>query len=223
MPVGPEVTALTRSAGGVLRAVSERATGSPEWPNLHESLMELHEIINDWCDAAARTNRALREIGTGAQSRRELRERASVGNGGGGTYTVFTLKLGRSYVQKAHREIESIMRPAAPLMQRWSADKRRRAARRSLRGMMTIYCAELLLEFELAVEARTEWIGKYREFIDRALTYTEVDPERLRALQEETEQTTAALVILRDQLRDLIKERYPMGDAQGAYTPRLQS
>ncbi|MFF9493502.1 hypothetical protein [Streptomyces flaveolus] len=184
--------------------------------------MELHEIINDWCDAATRTNRALREIGTGARSRQEVRERASVGNGGGGTYTVFTLRLGRSYVQKAHREIESIMHPAAPLMQRWSADKRRRAARRSLRGMMTIYCAELLLQFELAVEARTEWIGTYREFIGQALTDTEVDPERLRVLQQETEETTAALVTVRDQLRDLIKERYPMGDAQGGDTLRLQ-
>ncbi|MER6628582.1 hypothetical protein ABT301_10105 [Streptomyces sp. NPDC000987] len=184
--------------------------------------MELHEILNDWCDAATRTNRALREIGTGAQSRRELRQRASVGNGGGGTYTVFTLKLGRGYVQKAHREIESIMQPAAPLTQRWSADKRRRAARRSLRGMMTIYCAELLLEFELAVEARTEWIGRYREFVDHALTCTEVNPERLRVLRQETEDTTAALVTIRDQLRELIKERYPMGDVHGGNILRSQ-
>jgi hypothetical protein len=178
--------------------------------------MELHEIINDWCDAATRTNRALQQIGTDAQPRRELRQRASVGNGGGGTYTVFTLKLGRSYVQNAHREIDSIMRPAAPLMQRWSADKRRQAARRSLRSLMTIYCAELLLDFELAVEARTGWIGKYREFIDHALVDAAVSPERLRSLREETEETTAALVAVRDQLREFIKEQYPMGYPRGA-------
>ncbi|MEU6105250.1 hypothetical protein [Streptomyces flaveolus] len=216
MPIGPEVTVLTRAAGSVLRGVSERAVGSPSWPNLHESLLELHEVINAWCEAAERANQALQQIGTNAQTRREMKMGASVGNGAGRPYTVFTLKLGRSYVEIAHREINSIMQPAAPLTQRWSADKRRQAARRSLRSLMSVYCAELLEDFDSAVEARTEWVGKYRAFVDHALANAEVSPDRLHSLKAETEETTAALATVRDQLRELIKEQYPMGHASGA-------
>ncbi|MFC9945026.1 hypothetical protein [Streptomyces pratensis] len=216
MPIGPEVTALTRVAGTVVQGVSERATGSPPWPNLHESLIELHEIINDWCEASTRTNRALQQIGTNAQTRRELRGYGDPGsNGADYSITIVTLRLGRGYVEKAHREINSIMQPAAPLMLRWSSYRRRQAGRRSLRNLMTIYCPELLSMFELAVKARTEWVAKYREFIDGALRSGEVSPDSLSSLRAETAETTAALVAARDSLQQLIKDQYPMGYTHG--------
>ncbi|MFF2022940.1 hypothetical protein ACFVW2_14215 [Streptomyces sp. NPDC058171] len=183
--------------------------------------MELHEIIHDWCDAAVRTNRALRQIGTAAEGQWETTYSGG-GNGAGRPYTFLSLKLGRSYVERAHREINSIMEPAAPLTQRWSPNKRRQAARRSLRGLMTIYCAELLLSFEQAVQARTDWVGKYREFIDESLKEGHVSRSRLRSLSAETEETTAALVVARNELKAFIKERYPVGheDLAPADDPR---
>ncbi|WP_372346658.1 hypothetical protein [Streptomyces sp. KL116D] len=177
--------------------------------------MELHEILNDWCEAASQTNQALRHIGKNLESRREIRHKASVGNGGGGSYVVSVIRIKRSYVDSARREIDSLMQPSAPLMQRWSPDKRRQAGRRSLRNLMTIYCGDLLLSFELAVEARTEWIGRYREFIEDALAGNEVCRDRLRALRTETMYTTHELQVVRDRLKEFIKEQYPMGAAQG--------
>ncbi|MEV5981835.1 hypothetical protein [Streptomyces sp. NPDC052114] len=181
--------------------------------------MELHEIIDDWCDAADRTNDALRRAGTDAEVRRR-KELLMLGNGAGPEVVVFRVKLRQGYVETALREIDEIMRPSTPLTQRWSGAKRRQTARRSLRNLMAVYCEELLEDFEEAVEARAEWIGRYREFVHRASANDDgVRRADFLRLGEETEATTAALTAVRDQLKELIKEKYPMGGAGGRPAP----
>ncbi|MEW1925790.1 MULTISPECIES: hypothetical protein [unclassified Streptomyces] len=218
MVVGPEATVVAKAAGNVLRGVSDRATSTPAWPNMHEALMELHEILNDWCEAARKTSEALEQLRTHHLTRRFIAHIGGGGNGAGPRPVTFIgLPLRRGYIEIAQRDIDAVLAPPAPLIQRWSTTKRRQAARRSLRSLMSIYCAELLDDFDRAVEGRVDWVECYRDDMDRALKHG-LQPEDLVRMIQNTTRTTRELVAVRDDMKRLIQECYPMGstDAQTA-------
>ena len=75
---------------------------------------------------------------------------------------------------------------------------------------MRIYCADLLDEFEGAVDARSVWILRHREEIDLALRNGR-SPEELDLMAREAGETTAQLEAARDRLSLLIREQFPMG------------
>lgn len=211
MAFGPDVWNLTQAASSVVRGVSAHTAGSPTWPNVHEALVELHEIVSDWHAAAQAMDEALATMRPNAKvTRRERRHRAGVGNGGGrGSYIAYYLKIQPGYIELAQREIEAVMQPAAPLAQRWSSSKRRQAGRRSLRSLMSIYCETLLDDFDRAVEARVEWVGEYRRFLDAALDH-DVSEQELGNLRNIARDTADKLENVRLQLRDLIKDQFPL-------------
>ncbi|WP_327391940.1 MULTISPECIES: hypothetical protein [unclassified Streptomyces] len=73
-------------------------------------------------------------------------------------------------------------------------------------------CADLLDEFESAVESRADWVTAHRDTIDKALKRGIADVDLDRLIQE-TADTTTQLDTARENLKRLIQERYPMGSA----------
>ena len=213
MVAGPEATVVAKAAGSVLGKVSERATGTPAWPNMHEALLELHEILSDWCEAAKRTGEALERLRSQHLTRVTVEE-MWVTNAGPKRRKVLGIPLKPGYIESARRDIDAVMSSAAPLTQRWSGTRRRQAARRTLRGLMRIYCADLLEGFETAVETRTSWVADHRDTIDRALREG-IGADTLSRMLQETAETTAQLDTVRESLKRLIQERYPMGSPEG--------
>ncbi|WBB58312.1 hypothetical protein O7599_22020 [Streptomyces sp. WMMC500] len=216
MTVGPEATVVAKAAGSVLKKVSDHTSGTPTWPNMHEALLELHEILSDWCEAARRTGEALGHLRSRHLTRVTVEREGGTSNSGVPTrmWTMLGIPVKPGYIESARRDIDAVMSPAAPLTQRWSVTKRRQAARRSLRGLMRIYCADLLEEFEAAVEARSRWVTDHRHKIDRALKQG-IDADELDRLIRETARSTSRLDAVREKLKRLIQERYPMGSPAG--------
>ncbi|MFI9255226.1 hypothetical protein [Streptomyces sp. NPDC053069] len=182
---------------------------------MHEALLELHEILSDWCEAARKTGEALERLRSQHLTRVTVtRDIASVSNAAPPRRKVLGIPLKPGYIELAQRDIDAVMAPSVPLVQRWSVTKRRQAARRTLRGLMRIYCADLLDEFETAVEARVEWVTGHRDKIDHALKQG-IDARELQVMIQETTDTTSQLDTVRESLNRLIQERYPMGSRDG--------
>lgn len=211
MPVGPEATVVAKAASSMLHKVSDNANGTPVWPNMHEALMELHEILHEWCQAATSTSEALERLRSQHLTRRSTGSVCGPNNAGTPIRVPFLkIPLKAGYVEAAQRDIEEIMRPSAPLAQRWNSAKRRQAARRTLLGLMRLYCADLLEEFERAVDARASWMLANREEVNKALQEG-LRSERLEYLIQEAADTAAQLDSAREHLSLLIRENYPMG------------
>ncbi|MFF7357210.1 hypothetical protein ACFZA1_31950 [Streptomyces filipinensis] len=210
MVVGPEATVVAKAAGTMLRGLSEQATTTPAWPGMREALLELHEILNDWCQAAQRTGEALERLRSQHLTRSYVKYMAGVGNGGGRSVRFLGIPLRQGYIEIAQRDIKAIMETSAPLAQRWSSARRRQAARRTLRRLMGIYCPDLLDSFDRAVEGRVDWVTRHRQDIEDALEHG-LQPGTLAGMIRETVRTTTALVAARDDMKRLILERYPMG------------
>ena len=213
MVVGPEATVVAKAAGSVLQKVSDQATSAPTWPNMHEALVELHEILSDWCEAARRTSEALERLRSQHLTRVTVEEMWAT-NAAPRRWKVLGIPLKPGYIELAQRDIDAVMSPALPLTQRWSVTKRRQAARRTLRSLMRIYCADLLDGFEAAVEARSTWVTDHRDTIDRALKQG-IGADALDLMIQEAADTTSELDSVREILKRLIQERYPMGGLDG--------
>ncbi|MEV6480972.1 hypothetical protein [Streptomyces sp. NPDC051576] len=202
----------------MLQKVSDSANGTPAWPNMHEALMELHEILHGWCQAANNTSEALQRLETHHLTSRATRLISGPNNAGTPVRVpLLKIPLKPGYVEAARRDIEGIMRSSAPLAQRWNSAKRRQAARRSLLGLMRLYCADLLDEFENAVDARTSWMLSHRDEINKALQEGILLPSLVYLIRESSD-TAAQLESAREHLNCLIREHYPMGSTNGQQT-----
>lgn len=204
MVVSPEAAAVAKAGSGVLRSVTDRAAATPAWPNMHEALMELHEILREWCEAAKATGRVV-ELLMAEQPRL-----AGAPYPGSNLYAGPT-RFSRTVSRRTRREIDALMAPPAPLAQRWSGTKRRQAARRTLRSMMRIYCPDLLGDFDRAVEARDDWVQNHHGEIRTVLKNRAADG-RLGGLGREMNDTAETLESVRQRLHLLIQEWYPMGN-----------
>jgi len=206
--VGPEAAVVTRAGGLVLQGIKNQAAGVPMWPNMHEAMMELHEILREWCDAAERTSATL----TFLRSQRvpEARDALHWSNVGGRSGMSSVIPGG--YLERTQRDIEAVVEPSAALLQRLDRRKRRQAARRSLRSLMRIYCPDLLEAFDTAVDGRAKWVRENRRTIVKAVRNGLPDSD-LATLADGASQTAAELADVRLQLLTLIRERYPMGNA----------
>lgn len=168
---------------------------------MHEALLELHEILSDWCEAARRTGQALERLRSQHLTRVTVEEMWAT-NAGPKRWKVLGIPLKPGYIELAQQDIDAVMSPVVPLTQRWSVTKRRQAARRTLRSLMRIYCANLLDGFEAAVEARSNWVTGHRDEIDRALKQG-IGANQLDLMIQEAAE------------KRLIQERYPMGSPDG--------
>ncbi len=169
MLTGSEASIVARTGTAAIKGLRSRAPKEPDWPSLHEALMELHAILNEWCDAAEVTVQELNDWLDGAENRStivflQLRTQ----------YTFLLHKTG--YVEGMQQDLHRHLSPKAPLPRRWMARSRKQAARRSLISMMRIYCPELLSDFERATHAREEWVVGNREHLKKAVKDRSFDP-----------------------------------------------
>ncbi|WP_157881402.1 hypothetical protein [Streptomyces phaeochromogenes] len=108
-------------------------------------------------------------------------------------------------------DIDSVLKPSAPVLQRWSGAKRRQAARRSLHTLMDIYCPGLLFDFECAVSARSQWVDEHCRAVNEALKRGLGDSD-FDAMAAQMQTTLESLTSVRQQLLVLIQECYPLGE-----------
>ncbi|MFG2282791.1 hypothetical protein ACGFNQ_29435 [Streptomyces asoensis] len=216
---GIEATVVAKAGTAVLRGVTSQALGAPSWPDMHGALMELHEILSDWCEAAEQTSQAV----TLLKEQRLNEARESYGEPNVFAGVVFWGPVQGSniqtnyfggFVDRATGDIDAVLQPPAPVMQRWSGAKRRQAARRSLRSLMGIYCPDLLTDFNEAVSARSQWVEEHSRTVRKALKAGLSDSE-FEAMAAEMQATLESLQAVRQQLLMFIQERYPMGGASG--------
>lgn len=208
---GIEATVVAKAGTAVLKGVTSQALGTPAWPNMHAALMELHEILREWCEAAERTTEAVTLLKQQqVNEAREIYGSSNVFSVAVQFGTGVQMNAFPSYVNRATGDIDSVLQPSAPIMQRWSGAKRRQAARRSLRSLMGIYCPELLTEFDEAVSARSQWVEEHRRTVRRGLKGGLSESE-FEAMAAEMQATQQSLRSVRQQLLVLIQERYPLG------------
>lgn len=213
---GVEATVVVKAGTAVLKGVTSQALGAPAWPIMHSALMELHEILREWCEAAERTSAAVALLRQ--QRLREARDNYGVSNTG----VMFSVVVGKgvqvgtfnSYVNRATGDIDAVLQPSAPVMQRWSGAKRRQAARRSLGSLMGIYCPELLTDFNAAVSARSQWVEEHGRAVRKALKAGLSDSE-FQVMAADMQATLDGLHAVRQQLLALIQERFPLGGESG--------
>ncbi|MFD9691728.1 hypothetical protein ACFWXO_38885 [Kitasatospora sp. NPDC059088] len=203
MITGPEATIVARAGGSLVRGLREEVTTEPQWPSLHEGLLELFAIISAWCDAADETERLIQQklSGVSGRSGRAL-------NWGDGVV------LGHSNVgiiSDLTAQVDQQLNPKAPLVKRLVPEQRRQAARRTLRNLMAIYCPDLLASFAEATDQRREWVESNRAALKKALAAQEVDRDALRQWAAEAGATKERLISVREDLAALIREKYPMG------------
>ncbi|MEV0193550.1 hypothetical protein AB0I39_34145 [Kitasatospora purpeofusca] len=178
--------------------------------------MELHVVLDEWCESAEATGRYAWETLEGdrpAVTRRSWSnpfaragfEPAPGSGAGGGDNT------GPRFVERRQVEILVLLEGRAHWSKRWLAPQRRSAARRSLRNMMKLYCPEVLESFEAAVAGRSAWIREHRESLPLILSDPDTPTETVEELAIELEQTLDALRGARRQLRDLIRDAFPLG------------
>lgn len=216
MLTGPEATIITRAGGAVVRGVKQQATTSPEWPSLHASLMELHAILDQWCTAAGHTTRLIEmklddEIGQARQTR--FRGRYDFGNSVNmiASQCNSFVMAGEVHAVQIKGSIVNQLTPKVSLVKRLTPEQRRRAARRTLRNMMRVYCPDLLSKFEDATDRRVAWVVANESALMEALAAGSADRDSLLAWAEEARRTTEGLLTVLGELATLITEKYPMG------------
>ncbi|MEV5555813.1 hypothetical protein AB0L44_19330 [Nonomuraea wenchangensis] len=202
LPGVNEASAVVRAGVTVLQA-ARSADRAIDWPSLHEGLLELHAILDDWCTRTEET------------SSRAKRKRARIHSTGvfadGGDGRVYQSSR---FVDGVVLDVDGALNPKPPLLQRWRASARREAGRRSLRTLLRVYCPELLEQFIDAFEDRAEWVLKHQGDIDQWFDGSRSDDE-LDELMGEMDDTARHLRQARDQLRAFIVANYPIWMRQG--------
>jgi hypothetical protein len=188
---------------GVL-AAARMANAPRDWPNVHESLVELYAILDEWCDTGEASNLEIR--------RQIMKRRRALANPGmseaiviGGHFT-----QDNYFVGAMELDSKDLLRPDAPWFQRWSSSKRRSAARRSLASILAVYAPELIKSFDEAISERAGWVKRRDEELKRWLSDTHsIDDEE--SLLEEMEISLTKLRVVRGSLADFINKNFPLG------------
>ncbi|MFJ3833683.1 hypothetical protein ACIPWI_37870 [Streptomyces sp. NPDC090046] len=170
--------------------------------------MELFAVLAAWVDAAEQTERMIRQkIAGESEPRRATGIRAYFGSSvhmtGGLDNTGIISQISEEFRQQ--------LTPMVSLIKRLTPEQRRQAARRTLRNMMSVYCPELLSDFEKATDRRREWVEANRAALMKALAAPDVDYQSLRNWAEEAQETRQGLQNVQEELSSLIRDKFPMG------------
>jgi hypothetical protein len=209
MVTGAEVDAVAKAGATIVQGL-QKANADTKWPQIHEALMELFAIIDEWCEAALNSNKLAERLaddrlnGVDSDAEHDLRQFSNIGFVEVGPFTI------RDYIARTTKDIEGVLSPAPPWVQRWRASKRRAAGRRTLEKVLRIYEPGLLDSFEKAVADRANWVKSHRAHFDEIFAHSRPTEELLEELQE-MENTLDSLVDVRQRLLALIRERYPLG------------
>jgi hypothetical protein len=185
-----------KAGSAIIQAMSKK-TALPQWPNMHESLIALHEILTEWCVAAAGTSgiifhEKVRRRDPGVENLRDEMQANVAGQ----------------YVAEVRGDIAELMQPKLPFYLRWWKARRRAAARRGLRSLLRVYFPDVLTEFIKATEDRAEFARRNHDLERRIMDYSN---EELDSLEQEADGTRRALVTVTEGLAQLINENFPLG------------
>ncbi|MFE5049049.1 hypothetical protein ACFRAI_22335 [Streptomyces sp. NPDC056637] len=182
-----------------------------QWPNARDALMELSVVLDHWCSAAFQSSSCVQEA-------IEFRE-----NRPGEPVPLPTpvdvrfsnawipVVIGPGYVERITRELTEVLDPQVPRRVRLLNRPRSRLfRRRTLKNLIAIYYPELLQSCESATGARGAWVRANRDGFLERLRDLDVPIGELRRQLEESESTRAALVAVRDRLRELIRTQFPL-------------
>lgn len=185
---------------GILAAV-KKFDAPRDWPNVHESLVELYAILNEWCDAAEASNETIR---------RQIDQRRLGSATGDSGKTFHSGAQSGTLVFHMTSDVNDLLRPDAPWFQRWSSSKRRAAARRSLASILAVYAPELIRSFDEATSDRASWVKRRDEELVRWLSEKpSIDDEDV--LIQEMEATLSRLTRVRYSLGEFINTHFPLG------------
>jgi hypothetical protein len=211
MITGAEVSIIAKASSDVTKGVRAALAQPPiGWPNAHEALMELYIILDDWCEAAAKSNEAARtalDARLGDDELPNLGGRAADGFAG--------TNIAHGYVERIARDTKGVLNPRAPWASRWRKSQKRAAARRTLRSMLRIYSPELLETYEAAVNSRATWVAEHRRNFKAALTDSQTPLDDLDAMVNQMDETLGSLLAVRNDLRELINGSFPLGPIRG--------
>lgn len=215
IPGMSEAAAGLKAGSSVVQAL-KRSSSPPQWPDMHESLLALHAVLDEWCAAANGTATMIR----GERRRRSRPARSStpyvgisnvmnvgisnvgfVAGGFGGTV----------FADQARADIETFMRPKARLALRWRGAERRAAARRGLRTLLNVYFPDLLADFTDAIDDRADF-AKRNAGIDSRIR--SLSDDELAEFEAEAESTHRALIRVTDRLAEIIVEIFPLDPAR---------
>jgi hypothetical protein len=213
MITGAEVATVAKVGSSVTQGIKTALNQQPsKWPNLHEALMELYVILDDWCGAAEESNRAAHRS---LEARTNLVPPPIIGKGavmntiGPAHLRAFGITFG-GYVERATGDIKDVLNPSTPWYTRWRRSENRVAARRTLRSMLRIYCAELLDAFEAAAANRANWVVEHRRKFKDTLEDPTTDLHALQAMVDQMDETLGSLQSVRNNLYQLIHENFPL-------------
>ncbi|MGW7079884.1 hypothetical protein [Streptomyces sp. NPDC054866] len=199
-----------------MKGTKDQASAVPAWPNMHEALMELHHLLDEWWTLAGATRSSAATLRHRRALVREGRRRYFTED----EYRDLMRNSGLQMSSKPdwlgsfQKDVDDLMAPPAPLMQRWSGTRRRQAARRTLRSMMRIYCPDVLAVVETAMEERGTWIIEHRAAFKQAFEDEKTDDEITEMIRE-MHRTEHALRDASKELAALIREKFPLGEEPG--------
>ncbi|MEV7167621.1 hypothetical protein AB0N60_36725 [Streptomyces microflavus] len=200
----PEGAAIVRAGAAALRGVTEKAGSSQEWPNFHAAMMELHEILDEWLTASEATmNLYLNGRGMSPEDIKKIYRMSNI------SFSFFRYPSA-GFVEQVEKDLTQLMNPRAPMLQKWSRGRRRKAARPTLRSMMKIYRPDILDDFHSAVQGRSAWIRENRKAVKQALKDGSLSWEDVWRAPVST-QTVVDLEHLKAVVASVILEKYPLG------------
>lgn len=219
MATGVEAVTVAKAAVEITRGVrSLFATSRRGWPDAHEGLMELYLILDEWCQAADTANSnitaalALRRSRPDAPSASydELLPKGPVATGYRMVGGDGSSNMAAGYLEKTMVDLNAVLDPPVPWAARWRRSTRRAMGRRTLRGIMKVYCPDLLESFDLAVRQRADWVVVHRNNFRELVEGSSVAVEELEREAARMTASASGLATVRDELRTLITDLFPL-------------
>ncbi len=123
--------------------------------------------------------------------------------------------IGWGYMERVAADSEAVLNGHIPALLRLRGSRKRRAARRGLRTILSAYCPTLLNQFDQATAARAEWVRAHRKNFDRWFDQSHTDAE-VSQLLDGMEATEIALLEATEQLREFLTTNYPLPGANSS-------
>lgn len=193
-----EADLVSKAAASVVQGL-KKSNQVPPWPDIRESLLELHSILDEWYNRAEATTLYAKQLARLRTDPQATRGRISHGGTNVGGYYISTVK----------RDTKKVLYGSPSIPSRLSPSRKRKVMRRGLRTILATYCPELLLQFEEAVNARIDWVNEHKKEFDQWFAESHTN-EQVTAVLAEMTSTQVALGQAKEQLRGFIAANFPL-------------
>ncbi|MER7588287.1 hypothetical protein ABTW72_12180 [Micromonospora sp. NPDC127501] len=165
---------------------------------MHESLLALFAVLNEWCVSAAATQKFLND-------ERERRAKQASNRYWQIVESGAPMNVGPPVLYGYTDDIKALLTPKPQLTRRWSKAERRRAARRGLGTLLSAYFPEFYVQFSEATTGRAELALS----IDQK-SLREMPQGELESIYERSTETLKDLVAATNALGDIIESKFPI-------------